>query len=125
MAASQNRSQESLSQALGAIIQVQIVAFLVIWLAIGFPVTCQMHGTMSMYELEPHVHSSDSGTNTEFPCELHNHTPAPSMTMLLSLITSLTPDQITCHYPVYEKPLSFSSIQWPLQLNVLPPEQPP
>ncbi len=122
MAASQDHSHESLAQAVGAIFHRQLVAFLIIWLAVGFPVTCQLHGMMSMYEIEPHQHDSN---NTEPPCALHDHTTAPSMTMLLSLITSMIPDQITCYYDVSGKTLSRSVVRWPLQLVIYLPEQPP
>ncbi len=122
MAASQDHPHESLAQAVGAIFHRQLVAFLIIWLAVGFPVTCQLHGMMSMYEIEPHQHDSN---NTEPPCALHDHTTAPSMTMLLSLITSMIPDQITCYYDVSGKTLSRSVVRWPLQLVIYLPEQPP
>ncbi len=122
MAASQDHPHESLAQAVGAIFHRQLVAFLIIWLAVGFPVTCQLHGMMSMYEMEPHQHDSN---NTAPPCALHDHTTAPSMTMLLSLITSMIPDQITCYYDVSGKTLSRSVVRWPLQLVIYLPEQPP
>ena len=66
----QDHPQESLAQAIEVILQRQLVAFLVIWLAIGFPVACQIHGMMSMYELAPHEHS---GNINEFPCTIHAH----------------------------------------------------
>src|SRR5260221_5187646 len=122
MAASQDHSHESLAQAVGAIFHRQLVAFLIIWLAVGFPVTCQLHGMMSMYEMEPYQHDS---SNPEPSCSLHEHTTAPSMTMLLSLITSMIPDQITCYCDVSGKTLSRSVVRWPLQLVIYLPEQPP
>src|SRR5690242_17335744 len=122
MIAGEVRSQESLTQAVGAILVRQLVAFLAIWLAVGFPVTCQVHGTMSMYELEQHDHM---GAETEYPCAIHNHNTAPSMTMLLSLITSMVPDQIAYHDVSSIQVLPVSIIRWPLQFAIHPPGRPP
>src|SRR5215475_7922771 len=112
----QERPRESLAQAAGAVFRHQLVAFLVIWLAIGFPVTCQVHGMMSMYELEPHQHMGDQ--TSEYPCAIHAHNTAPSMTMLLSLITSWIPDQITCRSVISSESLPATAMRWPLQLTL-------
>src|ERR1044071_8955221 len=99
MISGQTYPQESLSQAVGAILHRQLVAFLVIWLAVGFPVMCQLHGMMSLYDMEPHEHLGHSGTsNSEYPCSIHDHSTVPGIAMLLSLITGLVPDQITCNH---------------------------
>ena len=99
----------------------QLVAFLVIWLTLGFPVSCQVHGMMSMYEMDMHKHAA----STDSPCAVHDHTNMPPMTMLLSLIVSIVPDQTVCRYIVSVENFANSTVRWPLQLNANPPEQPP
>jgi hypothetical protein len=126
MISGQTYPQERLSQAVGAILQRQLVAFLVIWLAVGFPVMCQLHGIMSLYDMEPHEHPGHrSADNSEYPCSIHDHSTVPGITMLLSLITGLVPDQIACHYSIAAQNLAPLAIRWPLQLIAFPLDQPP
>ena len=125
----QTYPQESLAQAVGVIFRRQLVAFLVIWLAVGFPVMCQLHGMMSLYDMEPHEHpghgSTDNTDNSEYPCAIQDHDAVPGTTMLLALITGLVPDQIDCGYRVTGQKLTAVTIRWPLQLIALPLDEPP
>ena len=126
MISGQTYPQETLTQAVGAILQHQLVAFLVIWLAVGFPVMCQLHGMMSLYDMEPHENlGHGSADHSEYPCSIHDHSTVPGIAMLLTLITGIVPGQIACSHSTNEKEVSPLAMRWPLQLIALPLERPP
>lgn len=139
-------SPETLWQVIWEFLQFQIGLFLMIWLSLVVPVTCQ-HGMMSLINLSIH-HSYDaepghSGHNSakrrsntqtysgnldhdsEVSCHIRSSESIPRDTLLLSLLIGILPIRDT----LYALPtLSGLIIFWaskPRQVVLPPPEQPP
>lgn len=122
-------SHETLSQAVAAIAYRQFVVCLVIWLAVGFPITCQQHGTMMLFDVDQHTahaghHVSVTSASTVPICSLGQHQTAPSDMMNLALLGAL-PDGFMLESPVILRRLVPVLITWPVQLCIHPPDPPP
>lgn len=119
---------ETLWQAMAAIGQRQFVAFLVIWLAVGFPVICQQHGLMTFMEADQHaahaVTPPDTSPESQSACSMRQHDSTPRMVMTLTTI-GLTPDIFTMTVSNTCVRLLSTNAQWPVQLCIRPPVPPP
>jgi hypothetical protein len=127
-------AQETLWQAMVAVAHRQFVAFLVIWLAIGFSVTCQQHGIMTQFDFELHArhvqaqhhasHGASSASEASFPCSMGEHDNAPRTLMDLTTI-GLIQDQLSMTVPDSVVRFMAASVVWPAQICFDAPVPPP
>lgn len=80
-----NEHTETLLEAIGAVAYRQFVAFLVLWLIIGMPMTCQQHGMMTLLDMDLHSagshsdHTAHEKSSGEPVCSMREHQPGAAM----------------------------------------------
>jgi len=114
--------QETFVHAFWAIIYRQFIAFIVIWLAAGIPVTCQQHGVMTFFDVAHHT-SPKSETEPDL-CTKGNHESAPRTTLTGGGI-GLIPEQLNLWASDASISLLDAGTLFPLLPPVPVPEQPP
>ena|SRR5579859_2692178 len=127
---------ESLNQALSVLLARQVVAFLVFTLAFAVPLSCQQHGTMSLLDLDGHVHDAhvdlavpqepelspvrqDKGS----PCSFHEH--QTTADMALSALVGIAPTRLVCLPSPIGKSLPIDGHYLVAEHNPNPPDHPP
>jgi hypothetical protein len=134
-----NQPNNSLWPAVQYLLRCQVVAFVVFWLAIFAPVTCQYHGLlMDWFAPQPvhHHHSPSTVCAIAQPglpawvaptCvhTLQGHQTTPDVTLIMSLFNVMIPGGVSCARSVRGTALPIrdggSVVRW----IVAPPEQPP
>lgn len=134
--------RESLGQAVGAILRQELIALFALWLSIGFPILCQQHGLMSVFDLDTHVHPAEPGLVSDLAlhvghelsqsadpltvqCSVTSHSSAPLMTMTLSGLIALIPLFELANQNVKHIWVRLPSCSWPLQLTASLLDEPP
>ena len=134
--------QESLAQAVWAILRQELVVLFALWLSIGFPILCQQHGLMSVFDLDIQNHSGDHGLVTNLDphashraepganplatgCSVANHSASPLANMTLSSIVVLLPQPIATPDSSAPELVQLPREIWPLQVTLRAPEEPP
>jgi hypothetical protein len=115
-------ASETLLQALGAIAHRQFVAFLVIWLTVGMPITCQQHGSMSL--LDTDAHHAGNHNVPESGCTLGQH--QTSATSILNLMgIGILPHRVAPIFHLEVTRLAFHIPLLPSEWTTPPPTPPP
>jgi len=114
--------QESLGHAAFAVAYRQIVAFLVLTLALSAPLNCQQHGMMSLLDMQDQ-HDHDAGHGGDFPCSFHGHQSTPGMA--LSTLAGISPTIPALPQAQIVKPLPAETSPSTVNPDPAPPDQPP
>src|SRR5450432_1142347 len=124
----QNPAQESLAQAIWAILRQELVVVFVFWLSIGFPLLCQQHGLMSVFDLDAQPHSAVHNSTSEplaVTCSVADHSASPLANMTLAGIVVVMPVAIATDYSVFQSSFRPPTFAWPMQLALPPLDEPP
>src|SRR4051794_25019710 len=94
--------QESLQQVLLDMLRRQIAVFLVIWLVIAVPISCEHHEIMNVFGMEMpadmppmpgmmHMHHTEHEAPVPSTCSIDASSGAPMVTMAMSLYIAVMP----------------------------------
>jgi hypothetical protein len=134
---------ESLGQALGHVLHCQVVAFVVGWLALLAPITCQYHGLLPdwprmVQEHTRHDHAASgschqsiltgASASADISACLHvpqNHQTTPNITLLMSLFNAMIPGSLVLPASAQGQFLPSPGASRLRQRTLPPPDQPP
>jgi len=118
--------QESLQQALGAVVRRQFVVFLSLTLAFIVPISCDQHGMMNLFDLDASspMQMGHGAQGQSSPCA-YGHTTTPGMSMTLSVDAGLTPADLTLRVLEQLSNRPIDTPVYPAQPDSIPPDQPP
>jgi len=114
------------------LLRCQVTLWLVFWLVIFAPVTCQIHGLLiplGETSLHSHHHGGDAGaqcgTFAQTCAPNIAHQPTTSVTMVMALFIAVLPDDISFRSTVKAARLNPRNTAWPHQPLLRQPDQPP
>ncbi len=123
-----NQVRPSLWLVVQEIVRSQIVAFVVFWLAVFAPVTCQYHGMMvDWFDSPPSsfmLHLDSPPGPAHVSHALQNHQMTPDVTLLMSMLTMMLPGSVVFRPAVSHTSLLLGRPIYARQ-RVLPPLVPP
>jgi len=122
----QSANQESLQQAVRAVLQRQLATFLALTLALIVPLSCDHHGMMNLFDLDPAsaMHAGHHAPGQGSSC-VYDHTVTPGISMSVLASAGLTPSGPALP-PVMGTPTGRpEGPLYPAQPDQVPPDQPP